>query len=60
MTVVDDKNATAFLIFEKKEGVIFHENRLPDDSDKISCLICYFLKSSKKAARFESVDSYTL
>ena len=28
--------------------MIFHENRLPaDDSHEISCLICYFLKSSK-------------
>ena len=28
--------------------MIFHENRLPgDDSHKISCLICYFLKSGK-------------
>ena len=28
--------------------MIFHENRLPaDDSHEISCLICYFWKSSK-------------
>ena len=28
--------------------MIFHENRLPaDNSHEISCLICYFLKSSK-------------
>ena len=28
--------------------MILHENRLPaDDSHEISCLICYFLKSSK-------------
>ena len=38
---------TSFLIF-KKNKIIFYENRLPpDDSHKISCLICYFLKKQQ-------------
>ena len=33
---------TSFLVFSKK-GMISHQNCLPaDDSDEISCLICYF------------------
>ena len=40
--------ATSFLIFKKKKGMIFHENRLPaDDSHEMSCLICYFPKGGK-------------
>ena len=28
--------------------MIYHENRLPtDNSNEISCLVCYFLKSSQ-------------
>ena len=37
---------------QKKQGMMFHENRLPaDDPHEISCLIFYF----EKAARFEIV-----
>ena len=32
--------ATSFLIFQKKKGMILHENRLQgDDSHEITCLI---------------------
>ena len=42
-TAADDKVSHIFPNIPKKEGMIFHENRLPaDDSHEISCLICYF------------------
>ena len=42
-TAADDKFCDIFFNFRKKLGMIFHENRLPaDDSQEISCLICYF------------------
>ena len=42
-TAADDKFSDIFLNFQKKEGMIFHENRLPaDDSHQILCLIYYF------------------
>ena len=44
-TAADDKFCYIFPIFPITECMIFHENRLPaDDSQKISCLIGYFLK----------------
>ena len=43
MRVADYKLCKIFPNFQKKKGMIFHENRLPaDDSHEISCLICYF------------------
>ena len=42
-TAAEDKFRDIFPNFQKKEGMIFHENSLPvDDSHEISCLICYF------------------
>ena len=47
-TAADDKFCNIFSSFRQKEGMIFHENRLPaDDFHEISCLIYYFWKSSK-------------
>ena len=44
-TTGDDKFCDIFPTFLQKQGMIFHENRLPaDDSHEISCLICYFRK----------------
>ena len=43
---LNDNFCDIFPNFRKKEGTIFHENRL-QDSPEISCLICYFLKSGK-------------
>ena len=41
-TAADDKICDIFSNFQKKKGMISHENRLPaDDSYEISCLICY-------------------
>ena len=37
-----DKFCDIFPSLNKKKGMIFHENRLPDDSHEISCLIRYF------------------
>ena len=46
--------AASFLIFEKKQGMIFHENCLQaDNSHEISGLILFFFL--KKAAKFEIV-----
>ena len=43
MTAADDKFFNILSNFRKKQGMIFHENRLPaDDSHEISCLICCF------------------
>ena len=42
-TAADDKFCEIFPNFQKKFGMIFHENRLlADDYHEISCLICYF------------------
>ena len=42
-TAADDNFCTFFLILGKKQGLIFHLNRLlPNVSHKISNLICYF------------------
>ena len=47
-TTADDKFCDIFPNFQKKSGMIFHENRLPaDDSHEIACLIYYFEKSAK-------------
>ena len=47
-TAADDKYCDFFPNFRKKKGMIFHKNTQPaDDSHKVSCLICYFWKSSK-------------
>ena len=47
----DDKFCNIFPNFQKKSGMIFHENRLPaDDSHEISCLVIF-----EKAAKFEIV-----
>ena len=41
-TAADDKFCDIFP-YLKKEGMIFHENRLPaDDFHEIACLICYY------------------
>ena len=46
-TAAEDKFCATFPN-SQKWGMILHENRLPaDDYHEISCLICYFLKSSK-------------
>ena len=51
-TAADDKFCDIFPFFQKKEGMIFHENHLPaDDSHEISCLIVIF----ENAAKFEIV-----
>ena len=47
MPAADDKFCNIFPNFRQKEGMILHENRLPDDSHERACLICYFLKSGK-------------
>ena len=42
-TAADDTFCDIFPKFQKKKGMIFHENRLPaDDSHEILYLICYF------------------
>ena len=44
----DNKFCDIFPNFQKKLGMLFHENRLlADDSHPISCLICYFLKKQQ-------------
>ena len=44
-TVAAIKFCNIFLNFQKKQGMIYHENCLPaDNSHEISCLICYFWK----------------
>ena len=51
-TAADDKFCNIFPNFQKKKGMIIHENCLPaDNSREISCLICCF----EKAAKFEIV-----
>ena len=43
MTAADGNFCNIFLNFQNKEGMVIHENRLPaDDSQEMSCLICYF------------------
>ena len=47
-TAADDKFCDFFPNFWQKQGMLFHENRLPaDNPHEITCLICYFRKSSK-------------
>ena len=47
-TAADNKFCDIFPSFRQKQGMIFHENRLPaDDSHEISCLICYFYTPCK-------------
>ena len=42
-TAADNKFCNIFPNFRQKSGMILHENCLPaDNSDVISCLICYF------------------
>ena len=47
-TAADDKFCDIFHNFRKKEGMIFHENRLPaDDSHEIHALFAIFEKAAK-------------
>ena len=42
-TAADDTFCDIFPNFRQKQGMLFHENRLPaDDSHEIKCLIFYF------------------